>query len=129
MPIRPENRDRYPKNWPELSRELRFGRADGRCECTGQCGHRYRHRDHSPEGRCTALHGDPNPATGAKVILTVAHLDHTPENCDPSNLVAMCNGCHLRYDTDHHAQTAARTKFAAQTAGMDALFGRAGGAK
>lgn len=23
-------------------------------------------------------------------MLTVAHLDHTPENCDPENLRAMC---------------------------------------
>jgi hypothetical protein len=122
MPIRPENKNRYPKNWPEISYDLRFNRAGGRCECTGQCGHRYRHRDLSPEGRCTALNREPNPVTGTKVILTVAHLDHTPENCDPSNLLAMCNGCHLRYDAEHHAQTAARTRQAALAAHMDSLF-------
>lgn len=27
MPIRPENRDRYPKDWPEISRRIRFERA------------------------------------------------------------------------------------------------------
>jgi len=27
---------------------------------------------------------------GAKVVLTVAHLGHTPENCDPANLRAWC---------------------------------------
>ena len=48
--------------------------------------------------------------TGSWVVLTVAHLDHQPENCDPGNLRAMCQGCHLRYDADHHSQTRAQTK-------------------
>ncbi|MFW3474393.1 hypothetical protein [Streptomyces microflavus] len=38
MPIRPENRNRYPSNWPEISASIRFGRAARRCECTGECG-------------------------------------------------------------------------------------------
>jgi len=29
VPIRPENRDRYPANWPEISRHIRFVRAGG----------------------------------------------------------------------------------------------------
>ncbi len=33
-----------------------------------------------------------------RFTLTVAHLDHNPANCDPSNLKALCSGCHLRYD-------------------------------
>lgn len=33
-----------------------------------------------------------------RVILTVAHLDHTPENCDPANLRAWCQWCHNTYD-------------------------------
>ena len=44
------------------------------------------------------------------VVLTVAHLDHTPENCDDANLRAMCQGCHLRYDHHHHMLTAFRTR-------------------
>lgn len=42
-------------------------------------------------------------------MLTVAHLNHTPEDCDPGNLRAMCQGCHLHYDREHHSQTAAAT--------------------
>lgn len=105
MPIRPENRERYPTDWPEISHRIRFGRALGHCECEGECrsGH---------TGRCDARHNAPNPRTGAKVILTVAHLDHTPENCTDENLRAMCQGCHLAYDTAHHAETAARTRAA-----------------
>jgi hypothetical protein len=30
--------------------------------------------------------------------LTVAHLDHKPENCAPSNLRAWCQRCHNTYD-------------------------------
>jgi hypothetical protein len=115
MPIRPENKARYPDNWPEISASIRFGRANKRCECHGQCGTNH-------TGRCPAIHGQPNPATGSRVILTVAHLDHQPENVDPANLLAACQLCHLRYDRDHHRQTAAATRRAAvETAGQLAL--------
>ena len=61
--------------------------------------------------------------TGSKVVLTTAHLDHTPENCDPANLRAMCQGCHLHYDRDHHAETARATREAARrAAGQQELF-------
>lgn len=118
MPIRPENRARYPKNWPEISARIRTIRSGGRCECEGEC-----QRGH--QGRCGAWHGLDHPETGSKVVLTVAHLDHTPENCDPLNLKAMCNACHLSYDAPHHAQTRARTRAAAMAAGMEPLFGEA----
>ena len=92
MPIRPENRDRYPKDWPDISRRIRFERAGGRCECDGQCGIEHE------GGQCAAEHGLPHPVTGSKVVLTVMHLDHTPENCDFTNLLAACQRCHNRYD-------------------------------
>ena len=38
MPIRPENRRRYPKDWKAISARVRFERAGGRCECSGECG-------------------------------------------------------------------------------------------
>jgi len=110
VPIRPENRGRYPKNWAAISRSIRFERAAGRCECLGECG-RGTH-----DGRCPNLHGEPAYGTGSKVVLTTAHLDHTPENVDPANLRAFCNGCHLFYDRDHHRETAARTRAAALAA-------------
>lgn len=52
--------------------------------------------------RCTAKQDEPHPITGSIVVLTVAHLDHTPENCADDNLEAMCQRCHLRYDRHHH---------------------------
>jgi 5-methylcytosine-specific restriction endonuclease McrA len=48
--------------------------------------------------------------TGSTVVLTTAHLNHTPEDCRPENLRAMCQGCHLHYDREHHAQTRRRTR-------------------
>lgn len=98
-PIRPENKARYPENWRLISAYIRFVRADGQCECEGECG-RGTH-----EGRCPNRHGEPAYGTGANVVLTTAHLDHTPENCGDDNLTAMCQGCHLHYDREHHAET------------------------
>ncbi len=59
---------------------------------------------------CRAANGEPHPVTDSKVVLTVGHLDHTPENCDPDNLRAWCQRCHLTYDAKHHAQTAYYTR-------------------
>lgn len=116
MPIRPENKDRYPANWKAISHEIRFDRAGGRCECLGECG-RGTH-----EGRCSNLHGEPAYGTGSKVVLTTAHLDHVPEHCDPANLRAMCQGCHLHLDRDHHRETAARTRAAVLAAAGQLAF-------
>lgn len=103
MPIRPENRARYPDDWDEISGRIKE-RAGGRCECEGECG-RGTH-----QGRCPNLNGQPAYGSGSTVVLTTAHLDHTPEHCTDENLKAMCQGCHLHYDREHHAQTAYRTR-------------------
>jgi hypothetical protein len=116
MPIRPENRHRYPPDWPSISERIRNERALGRCECEGECG-RGTH-----DGRCPNRNGYPAYGTGSRVVLTVAHLDHTPENCDDDNLRAMCQGCHLHYDRDHHAETRAATKAAELAEQMDTLW-------
>jgi len=110
MPIRPENRNRYPADWRQISRRIRFERAAGRCECEGECGRG------SHDGRCPNRQNYPAYGTGSRVYLTVAHLDHTPENCDDTNLKAMCQGCHLHYDRAHHRETAAATRRAAVAA-------------
>jgi len=36
-----------------------------------------------------------------RIVLTVAHLDHQPENCDRANLKALCQRCHNSYDMPH----------------------------
>lgn len=123
MPIRPENRDRYPDDWPEISQAIK-DRAGWRCECSGECGRPYAHLDR--DERCRNRHGQPAYGTGSTVVLTTAHLDHTPEHCDAANLKAMCQGCHLHYDRDHHAETRAAARLADLEAQMEPLFGGEG---
>jgi 5-methylcytosine-specific restriction endonuclease McrA len=93
MPIRPENRARYPENWSTEVRPAIIKRAKDQCEGSPKYPH------------CRARNGKPHPVTGSLVVLTIAHLDHTPENCEPSNLRAWCQRCHLSYDAEHHAAT------------------------
>jgi hypothetical protein len=112
VPIRPENVARYPADWVCISKRIK-DRAGWRCECEGECG-RGTH-----VGRCTNQHGCSAYGTGSTVVLTTAHLDHTPENCRDDNLKAMCQGCHLHYDRDHHAQTAYRTRREGKSIGFD----------
>lgn len=104
MPIRPENRHRYGPGWDELSHSLK-AEVGWRCECDGRCGRPAEHL--AEDGRCRNVHGEPAFGTGSRVVLTVAHLDHTPENNVRSNLMVACQGCHLHYDREHHGQTRA----------------------
>ncbi|MDQ0847735.1 hypothetical protein [Streptomyces sp. V1I6] len=105
MPIRPENKDRYPDDWPAISLAAKEA-AGWRCACTGQCG-----RGTHP-GRCPNRHGQAAYGTGTTVVLTTAHLNHEPEDVRPDNLVVMCAGCHLHHDRAHHRVTAALTRAA-----------------
>lgn len=91
MPIKPENKNRYPRNWKEI-RESILKRADNKCE--GALSY--------PD--CRAENYREHPITGSKVILTIAHMDHQPENCSLDNLRALCQRCHLDYDKDFHAR-------------------------
>lgn len=91
MPIRPEQRGLYPADWKRISMSIRRDRARWTCESI-------------PDGeRCFAVSGLPHPITGARVVLTVAHLDHDPTNNDPANLRALCQRCHNRYDAPMRA--------------------------
>ena len=99
MPIKPENRKRYPKNWKEIRKQI-LERANNRCEFCGVENHSYVMK------AGTANWQFPEPV---KVVLTIAHLDHQPENCDPENLRALCQRCHNKYDAKHRAETRSHT--------------------
>jgi hypothetical protein len=118
MPIRPENRDRYPADWKEIVVRIR-ARSGGRCECDGRCGRPACHL--ADDGRCQNVDRQPAVGTGSTVILTTAHLDHVPEHSSDDNLMHMCQGCHLHYDRHHHAETAYRVRREGKAAGD--LFG------
>lgn len=136
MPIKPENAKRYPADWPAISRAARE-RAGWRCQHDGCTAHQYavgwwrqtmRRHEWVPEwprdgvymgqtysdarevaAGIYASQGESGPKPTI-IVLTVAHLDHQPENCAPANLAAMCQRHHLAYDQQHHAQTAYRTR-------------------
>jgi len=123
MPIRPENKLRYPKDWKAISERIRFTRANNRCECTGECG-----ADHSterynieygkkPRIRCSAFNYSEHPITGSRVILTVAHLNHEIENCDDNNLKAMCQRCHNKMDAPMRRKGIKERLYAASASG------------
>jgi hypothetical protein len=101
VPIRPENRARYPADWKLRSHFVRFVRAGGRCEW------------------CDAEHGKPHPITGSTVVLTAAHVhDHRPEAASLLNLAALCQRCHNRHD----AAARAAGRRARRDAGQRLLF-------
>lgn len=100
MPIRKENQKRYPSEWPMISLWVRVC-AGWRCEW------------------CGAVQGAPHPKTGSRVVLTVAHLDHMPENCAPNNLAALCQRCHNQYDAPMR-----RAGIRARATGMRDLWAR-----
>lgn len=89
MPIKPENKKRYPANWKAIRADI-LCRADNKCEFCGIENYTVREN-------------------GSRVVLTIAHLDHTPENCNPDNLRALCQKCHNRYDAKHRAETRRKT--------------------
>lgn len=92
MPIKPENRAKYPLNWRDISLRIR-ARANNCCEF------------------CGAENGKPHPITGSKVVLTVAHHpDPDPSNCSDSNLHALCQKCHNQLDAPMRSRHAARTQ-------------------
>ena len=116
MPIRRDLRALYPRNWPELSRLVRFTRAAGVCQGCG--------RPHGalirclPDGRWfdpaqttwrdrrgrTARWPDLMEATWVRttrVVLAAAHLDHDPRNNRLRNLRSLCQRCHLLHDRTH----------------------------
>ena len=127
MPIRESERSRYPADWPEISRHVRE-RAGQQCEFCGvanySLGAWLSGRWHKAEPKGTGprddprqgemfpcRHGDSVVLTRVRrIVLTVAHLDHQPENCADENLKALCQRCHLRYDASHHAKNAAITR-------------------
>lgn len=161
MPIKPENRARYPKDWPMLSLAARQ-RARWRCQHPGCTALQYAvgcwDLDDAGVWRWGPVEGNTPPKTAQDhefdnagegcdfqgdrwtykaarafidrywgpeedrpivIVLTVAHLNHQPEDCRPENLAAMCQRHHLAYDAHHHKQTAYATrKRAALTADL-----------
>lgn len=127
MPIKPENREKYPPAWKQISEDIRFNRAQNRCEVCGIINHSVIKRMDGGTWRNPSQvewdmihsrikYSNSNMTESlkyhgfTKVVLTVAHLDHNPENCDYSNLKAMCQKCHNNYDIQHRKSTKRKAK-------------------
>ena len=110
----PMDRSRYPKNWDAIALAIK-NEANWHCEdCKRPC--RKPGVDWMDfclwlqNGGSTwygqtfeEVHDDETGEWGTiekpqRFTLTVAHLDHTPENCDRRNLKALCSPCHCRMD-------------------------------
>ena len=104
----PMKRSLYPPEWEIIALEVKVD-ADWTCE---QCGRpcrrpgesvddleeRVRHRPDAYKTVEDDEFGDVDVFAAGRFVLTVAHLDHKPENCAPENLRAWCAPCHGRYD-------------------------------
>ena len=97
----PMQRELYPEDWDAIAHMVKV-ESNWTCE---QCGKQCREFDedlvdfvirtsggrHSSEGYERLRHPQ-------RFTLTTAHLDHVPENCERSNLKALCVPCHARMD-------------------------------
>ena len=106
MPILKRNKKRYPKNWKEI-RESILQRANNKCEFCGVKNYVYGFRQNG-----FFIEADPKVSDQKliRIILTIAHLNHKPEDNRPENLKALCQRCHNRYDIKHRIETRKETK-------------------
>lgn len=123
----PCNYKDYPANWFTEIRPAILARAENKCEFCGVLNYEYVYRGtldgveiyqtldgsifRADDGTyiVTDFGADIIPASkkklAIKIVLTVAHLDHNLKHNEYSNLKALCQQCHLRYDAKHHKRT------------------------
>jgi hypothetical protein len=125
-PIKAENKTRYPNNWKQIRAQI-LARAGNRCEFCGvenkAWGYRTRQGSFCElwKGRLVSLGCQRPPfvllsgvppycARVVEIVLTIAHLDQRPENCEPGNLRALCQRCHLGWDRESSLVKAGATR-------------------
>lgn len=123
MPIRQDLRHFYGRVWRTVTRPRILARAGNQCEACEV----PNSTDVTRIGGCwleekvtwaggvsliwhdvTGAIMDPPPAgkkRRIRVVLTIAHLNHTAGDDGDENLKAWCQWCHLNYDKQHHAET------------------------
>lgn len=118
MPIKPENREKYPKDWQQI-RERILLRSGDTCEQCGVANYAVGARglsgawynvDEIESMSCM----DAEQIFGEYpklivVVLTIAHLCHDERCADESHLKAWCQKCHNSYDVPHRKRNAAVT--------------------
>jgi len=128
MPIKAENKDKYPKNW-KWYRAAILHRARNRCEACGVQDQAIGIRDDEGafhDWEDCYLSGSPDcdiDIKAIKIVLTVAHLDHDPANNEFSNLKALCQKCHFGHDRKDNIKKARETRRRKEeSAGQKFLF-------
>jgi hypothetical protein len=122
MPIKPENRHRYPPDWEDIRVRV-LSRAGYRCEWPGCLARHHAsgvwrmgvfrqvvHPSSLDEFDYDLADSIEDDEKVIRIVLTVAHLDHQPENCDLDNLRAWCQRHHLAYDQQQHVESAYMTR-------------------
>jgi len=118
------DRKRYPKNWNQLAFQIKQ-KANWCCEqCDRPCRKPKEDRfdfedrieatpwgDDLYEDKYDEELGTVFLSKINRFTLTVAHLNHIPEDCRPENLKAWCSVCHLKYDAVHHARSAKANRY------------------
>lgn len=131
MPIRPENRNRYPADWSQI-RTLLLARANSCCEWCGAPHGMDIFRAVADPGRWLSaeflLSGehdvdlDEYADRPVRVVLTVAHLCDPIEDCRLANLALLCQRCHNRFDAPARSHNAAATRLRKRNGGGPGLF-------
>jgi hypothetical protein len=135
LPIRPELRHFYGREWREVTRPRILARAKKRCEQCDVPNHETVTRVEGwwlewilafgAEPVCRwrdetgGIYDDPDApprlkARAVRIVLAVAHLNHVPGDDREKNLEALCQWCHLNYDKLHHRATREARKDAAR---------------
>jgi len=103
----PTDYSKYPDNWKDEIRPAALKKAGYKCE---KCKVRQRAYGYRTALKtfveCDGFLINWATANGRKIIrihLAICHLDHDPTNCEPPNLMAMCQQCHNQYDAQHRA--------------------------
>ena len=122
----PMDRSKYPENWEIISWNVRESQG-WKCKFCGVRGGDIGYRDstgifhrlYNITDTDDTLMRDaeeyggvsiPYDARKIKIVLTVAHLNHDTEDNREENLVALCQKCHLRYDSEIHRKNRTVTR-------------------
>lgn len=113
MPISPENKARYPKDWKLRSKFIRFVRAKGLCErcgvANGAKGVWGADGKFYEAGKGLDLLGVATKYI--TIVTTTAHIfDDRPEAAGFLNLMALCQRCHNSHDAPMCRANAAITR-------------------
>lgn len=135
MPIRPENKALYPKDWKQIRARIQE-RAGDKCELCGVKNHAWGYRDKDgvfsdisnygslqlvENGVVVKISAEVNRINQARlvsnlgykiirIICTVMHLNHDPRDNRDENLKFGCQKCHNNYDKDFRAENRKKNK-------------------